>query len=492
MVDERGALTALIQGVHNMVQASYELVDNSVVADATEVHIHCIGQDGNSRVIDSVVFADNGKGMSPQELQEAIRTASLKHNRKDTDISHFGVGLKAGSRTLGNSLTAISRSEDGDLSLAYINWKQLLEGDGKYLSPLDTAPPEALEQWNKYAVDKDASGTVVIIREPEDTELRNKSPSSFIGSLRRENDSLAMRYNKWINSGNLVIKTKNGKTGEFTRLESEDPLAPKNNEYTRLTHPQTVLWKPKNGTPESVSFDIAVTQVSKGSKKTCGVYVYVGETLLARDSNTWFGMYEGDTSHSYRWGLRAEIQFHSKAEFFKVAQFSAAKHNLKVRDERISKHLQNHSDFGVVIKKAMRDAEEERRQQKLIETQEEIVKIRQEIGNKLLKKTSFGPSVPLRKYAGKVVGVRPGSFQKSDSNCMSRLTDDGWVEYNTTNPTLADYIPPEGDKVAAVMKQTFRYGLGLAVVNAIVEDLQAKGKRTSLRSIVDFAARLSA
>src|ERR1700757_2429541 len=77
---------------YDFSQAVADIVDNSIEARATVVAID-VEFDGD----DSWVrVADNGTGMRPEELREAMRYGAQREYEED-DLGKFGLGLKTAS-----------------------------------------------------------------------------------------------------------------------------------------------------------------------------------------------------------------------------------------------------------------------------------------------------------------------------------------------------------------------------------------------------------
>ena len=72
-----------------------DIIDNSITAEADLIKIQCIWN-GEEPTIE---IEDNGKGMSQNELIEAMRpgTRSPLSERSDEDLGRFGLGLKTAS-----------------------------------------------------------------------------------------------------------------------------------------------------------------------------------------------------------------------------------------------------------------------------------------------------------------------------------------------------------------------------------------------------------
>jgi hypothetical protein len=82
-----------------------DIVDNSIAAGATRVEI-MIEYDGlDSRVL----IADDGRGMSPAQLTEALRFGT-RRSYVDGELGRYGLGLKTASLSQCRALTVVTRS----------------------------------------------------------------------------------------------------------------------------------------------------------------------------------------------------------------------------------------------------------------------------------------------------------------------------------------------------------------------------------------------
>lgn len=81
-----------------------DLVDNCIAAGATQVDI-AIKFDGAASM---VTVADNGRGMTERQLEEALRFGS-RRKYGEQDLGKFGLGLKTASLSQARRLTVVSR-----------------------------------------------------------------------------------------------------------------------------------------------------------------------------------------------------------------------------------------------------------------------------------------------------------------------------------------------------------------------------------------------
>lgn len=130
---------------YDFAQAVADVVDNSVEAGATLVAID-IEFDGD----DSWVrIADNGKGMKPDALREAMRFGAERPYEAD-DLGKFGLGLKTASLSQCECLSVASRWNRDRADIAGYSW--------------DLAHIEKSNKWEIIPIDK--NGLNASIRDP--------------------------------------------------------------------------------------------------------------------------------------------------------------------------------------------------------------------------------------------------------------------------------------------------------------------------------------
>ena len=439
--------------------------------------------------MDHIIIADNGIGMTPEELNDAIKMGHTNNNSLDIHMSHYGIGLKTAGWSLGNVLVVVSRDSEGNLSYAHLNCTTIMEGNGDYVSPLAEAPLDAHTLWNQYALNKDDTGTLVVIREPR----TKQKPANFMRKLRKERapESIAARYNKFINSGALEITTQQGEQGNVEVLEAPDPLGRDDQGVViHTSHSDTF----KLSDTVSVDYDVTVVEHPEGHPSQAGLYAYVGDTLLKLDQDTWFGMFKPGTVHSYRYPIRVEVLFATKSEFFKVAEFAAAKHDLKLREPSFSDHLRDSRYVGQVIRNIEKARRKSKDAEKLLKTKAQLDKVEVNFAKMLAHLKTYGSSRDLKSYAPLVKGIRAGKFNnKSDLGRLNQT--DGYIEYNRKNPKLAVLLPipsrnKTGKGTVKVDVAKYEAGLALATVDALQSDLKNAQKQVSSGELILFLANL--
>jgi len=119
---------------YDFVQAVADIVDNSISAQATRVDVDVVfdGDDSWVRI------SDNGRGMNPEQLREAMRYGS-KREYEDDDLGKFGLGLKTASMSQCQRLVVASRwnPDRADISAYAWDLDHITETDRWEILPVD-------------------------------------------------------------------------------------------------------------------------------------------------------------------------------------------------------------------------------------------------------------------------------------------------------------------------------------------------------------------
>lgn len=100
---------------YSLETAVADLIDNSIAANANSVRVTFKWEGRNS----SVSITDNGHGMSPEELTEAMRpgTTGPLASRSPKDLGRFGLGLKTASFSQCRRMTVVSKCKESQFAL---------------------------------------------------------------------------------------------------------------------------------------------------------------------------------------------------------------------------------------------------------------------------------------------------------------------------------------------------------------------------------------
>lgn len=140
---------------YEFAAAVADLIDNSIEAKASTVRVN-IDWLGEAT---TVSIADNGDGMSPEQLREALRFGS-EREYDDADLGKFGLGLKTASLSQCLRLTVATRRNPNRADIAAYCWDvEHVEAKNRWeILPVKTSdlPPQVLSHL------KETTGTVVI------------------------------------------------------------------------------------------------------------------------------------------------------------------------------------------------------------------------------------------------------------------------------------------------------------------------------------------
>jgi hypothetical protein len=264
-----------------------DIVDNSVSADASTVDVQF--RPGPTAY---VAVIDNGTGMSPAMLREAMRHGGIgpHQSRSERDLGRFGLGLKTASLSQCRRLTVVSR-RDGVTSGARWDLDHVAEREGWFVQILD---PEDLAGLPHLAdVETRASGTVVVW-ELFDRALAGEAlPDAALGRLVDEaRDHLALAFHRFLSGddgGPTLAMAINNQP-----LPVLDPFL-KSKRATRRLPPDTLVVD--GAAVEFRPFilphitklsrdDLALAGGEEGLRRHQGFYVYRGRRLIT--FGTWF------------------------------------------------------------------------------------------------------------------------------------------------------------------------------------------------------------
>jgi uncharacterized protein YoaH (UPF0181 family) len=113
--------SALIESMRNLgydlPSALADIIDNSITAEANEIHIDYGWNEGRPYVL----ITDNGNGMSEDKLFEAMTPGATSplEERELHDLGRFGLGLKTASWSQSKRMTAYTKHEG---SIHHLTW----------------------------------------------------------------------------------------------------------------------------------------------------------------------------------------------------------------------------------------------------------------------------------------------------------------------------------------------------------------------------------
>lgn len=104
------AVLSALGGGHSLESAIADIIDNSIDAEASTVRVRFLV--GGDELL-AIQIRDDGKGMTPELLEQALRLGR-RRDYADSDLGHFGIGLKAASMRFAEVLTVYTAAFVGD------------------------------------------------------------------------------------------------------------------------------------------------------------------------------------------------------------------------------------------------------------------------------------------------------------------------------------------------------------------------------------------
>lgn len=140
---------------YSLETALADIVDNSIAASANQVDIFFETSD----IETSICIVDDGHGMTPDELFEAMRPGSISplEQRSPSDLGRFGLGLKTASFSQCRKLTVLTRKKE-ILSCARWDLDSVVEDDEWLLQILNADEIERIPWLSKLG----KTGTIVM------------------------------------------------------------------------------------------------------------------------------------------------------------------------------------------------------------------------------------------------------------------------------------------------------------------------------------------
>lgn len=274
-----------------------DLIDNSIDADAEEVNIVIQDQtypyEGALGVNDEnypeglpylsgehlyAMVIDNGKGMSANQLDDAI-VMGKKRKYEEYELGHYGVGMKQSSLSQAYEMTIFTKSKSEisilRLSSTWIQeenakgWLEVKDMEGKYAWMKET---DGFKNAMSELDDLDNHGTIILLEGLHKLEARITSrqrDTSIEEVIKRVENFLRLTFSDYIKPGGADIPLSKEIDGKMTYnraltlrvlnqklmplcpfykdlVNEEDPYGTLNNDYSI----ETVVNRTKNLTTE--------------------------------------------------------------------------------------------------------------------------------------------------------------------------------------------------------------------------------------------------
>jgi hypothetical protein len=192
-------IVALRQIGYSLEQAIADLVDNSINAGAHNVLIRFL-HDGES--IQAIAVADDGAGMTDDQLTDAMRFGSSQKHDPDT-LGKFGMGMKLASMSHAKEMTVYSRAET---SSSARRWTMDGIAAGWWCERINNDAATTLLDRRWGVLDLTSSGTVVLWENIDRLPSHRSGLRYTLGALeRRLKLHLGLCFHRFIESGRISL-----------------------------------------------------------------------------------------------------------------------------------------------------------------------------------------------------------------------------------------------------------------------------------------------
>lgn len=173
---------------HNLVSAVADIIDNAISANATEIHITFQPPDaGRGRWM---AIRDNGDGMTPDQLEEAMRIGG-EADYDHRSLGKYGFGLKGASWSQARDFTVVTRQKGG--TLHHLGWDMANMADWQ----VDDGP---LDAWEAEVADPGEKGTTVLWKgmKAPITVPSMKGVPPYVAEIRDLNQHLGLVFHRFL------------------------------------------------------------------------------------------------------------------------------------------------------------------------------------------------------------------------------------------------------------------------------------------------------
>lgn len=194
-------------GYRNTAYALAELIDNSVQAEATNVEVFCVEErqlvsERERRRIQQIGVLDNGRGMSPKLLREALQFGNGSHLNDRSGIGRFGMGLPNSSISQCRRLDVWTwQSGPDNAAHTYLDVDEIEAG--RLLKVPEPVHDPLPEKWRARSHSLGTTGTLVLWQGFDEHRLTWRGARATLENT----ETLAGRmYRKFIDAGTVNIR----------------------------------------------------------------------------------------------------------------------------------------------------------------------------------------------------------------------------------------------------------------------------------------------
>lgn len=275
---------------YNLNSAISDIIDNSITANATTIHIELIIINDKP----AVIILDDGSGMEENTLTDSMRIGckdpSIK--RDENDLGRFGSGMKMASFSQARKLTVFSKSNNSGIKC--VAWDIDVVEKSNNWNLATYSANETFELCKRFNIRFSSSGTAVVWENiSKYVDFSRKEIENLIGqNIESLRSYIRLHFHKFMTGKNAIKFYINNQIVEYF-----DPFLRSRNGYQE--GPSQSFRVKKGGRIElRVHILPHESKLSKsdlerlgGSDKitaTQGLYVYRANRLII--SGGWFGL----------------------------------------------------------------------------------------------------------------------------------------------------------------------------------------------------------
>lgn len=270
-----------------------DIVDNSITAQCQEININFPISTKSSKYLQIV---DDGIGMNRNELIEAMRFGSVKHDlRSAHDLGRFGLGLKTASISQCRKFSLISK-KDGEINGFYWDLDKIgLENSWDMFEMSSNEIQESIPNIGDYI---DLQSFTIVYWENFDTiqmdiDIFNTFDDIYMKKIESTEKHLSLVFHRYLEEGIIININK-------SPLKYVDPFL-KKHAKTTIKPAQQINTKTSSNVNEKVEMQVFILPYYKdlneedlkllgGDTETDnqGFYIYRNKRLMIH--GTWFRM----------------------------------------------------------------------------------------------------------------------------------------------------------------------------------------------------------
>lgn len=310
---------------YDFYTAAADIIDNSIAAAATEINIQVdLEPDGRK----FVYFGDNGTGLTPDGIFEAMRYGAPKRENLKS-LGKFGLGLKTASSSICLRFSLISRKEAG-APLSKLTWDlDHVEAENQWEMLDDTFTSTEQHYFNELCGEK---GTLVVWSKCD--RLLSKNFEEPGGAAERRavtyrvdklREHIALVFHRFLDPADGLYPTVTINVNEVP-VAGWNPFFPEKSEQVLPDHARELPIQLEDGSihkarmsawilPHSKDLTKEENAVARISSRAQGFYIHREGRII--HNGGWLGVFRSDDPHYSL--LRVEFDFdHELDEAFKI------------------------------------------------------------------------------------------------------------------------------------------------------------------------------